>query len=138
MDYLLRYTDSFPIAVVEAEPENEPPEKGLEQAKGYAKDLGLAFAYGTNGHRILEYDFFTHSTREIDRFPTPQELWERWKQNTGLEVPQPGRVAEAPAVYLLVIFLDIVKFLATFKEYSSSYNPPVNIFLSSFFARSNY
>jgi len=43
--------------VIEAEPEDSPAEAGLEQAKAYAKDLGLAFAYVTNGHRILEYDF---------------------------------------------------------------------------------
>jgi type I restriction enzyme R subunit len=46
-DYLLRYTDGFAIAVVEAKSDEEPAEAGLEQAKGYAKDLGLAFAYLT-------------------------------------------------------------------------------------------
>ncbi|MCS7262981.1 MAG: type I restriction endonuclease, partial [Aquificaceae bacterium] len=50
VDYLLRYTDGFPIAVVEVKPATEEPEAGLEQAKEYAKDLGLAFAYSTNGH----------------------------------------------------------------------------------------
>ncbi|MHA2616797.1 MAG: type I restriction endonuclease subunit R, partial [bacterium JZ-2024 1] len=40
VDYLLRYTDGFPIAVVEAEPESSAPDAGLEQAKRYAKDLG--------------------------------------------------------------------------------------------------
>ena len=99
VDYLLRYTDGFPIAVVEAEPESSPPEAGLEQAKRYAKDLGLAFAYATNGHKILEYDFFTQTTRELTEFPTPHELWLRWKENTGLEQPSTGRVREAPVVY---------------------------------------
>jgi len=47
-DYLLRYTDGFSIAVVEAKSDEEPTEAGLEQAKGYAKELGLAFAYATN------------------------------------------------------------------------------------------
>ena len=99
VDYLLRYSDGFPIAVVEAEPANSPPEAGLEQAKGYARDLRLAFAYSTNGHEIVEYDFFTHSSRSLKEFPKPQELWERWKVNTGLEKPTPGRVKEAPLVY---------------------------------------
>jgi len=99
VDYLLRYTDGFPIAVVEAEPEDSSPEAGLEQAKRYAQDLGLAFAYATNGHRILEYDFFTHTTRELEEFPSPEELWQRWKKNTGLEQPSVGKVQEAPAIY---------------------------------------
>ena len=77
VDYLLRLTDGFEIAVIEAEPEDSPAEAGLEQAKAYAKDLGLAFAYATNGHRILEYDFFTHTTRELESFPRPKELWYR-------------------------------------------------------------
>ena len=84
VDYLLRLTDGFPIAVVEAEPEHKPPDAGLEQAKGYARDLGLAFAYSTNGRGIVEFDFFTNSARELDRFPTPDELWQRWQANTGL------------------------------------------------------
>jgi len=48
VDYLLRYTDAFPIALVEAKAEAESAEAGLEQAKGYARDLGLAFAYASN------------------------------------------------------------------------------------------
>lgn len=99
VDYLLRYTDGFPIAVVEAKPESSSPEAGLEQAKRYAQDLGLAFAYATNGHQVLEYDFFTHTTRELREFPTPQELWQRWKENTGLEQPGTGKVRETPIVY---------------------------------------
>ena len=95
----MRYTDGFPIAVVEAEPEDSSPEAGLEQAKRYAQDLGLAFAYAINGHRILEYDFFTHTTRELEEFPSPEELWQRWKKNTGLEQPSVGKVQEAPAIY---------------------------------------
>ena len=97
VDYLLRLSDAFPIAVVEAKAESESAEAGLEQAKRYARDLGLAFAYSTNGHKIIEFDFFTNSSREIDRFPTPRELWERWQQNLG--TVRPSRAAEAPPAY---------------------------------------
>lgn len=98
VDYLLRYSDGFPIAVVEAEPEDVSPDAGLEQAKQYAQDLGLIFAFSTNGRRIVEYDFFTHQSRELERFAEPQELWQRWVMNTGLQAPQPGRIAEALSV----------------------------------------
>ncbi|MGY4707505.1 EcoAI/FtnUII family type I restriction enzme subunit R [Candidatus Bipolaricaulota sp. J31] len=84
VDYLLRLTSGFPIAVVEAESEDKPPDAGLEQAKDYARDLGLAFAYSTNGHGIVEFDFFTNSSREVQAFPTPEELWRRWVLNTGI------------------------------------------------------
>lgn len=65
VNYLLRLSDAFPIAVVEAKSESEPPEAGLEQAKIYASDLGLAFAYATNGHSIIEFDFFTNKNSSI-------------------------------------------------------------------------
>ncbi|MGQ9497685.1 MAG: EcoAI/FtnUII family type I restriction enzme subunit R [Desulfotomaculales bacterium] len=99
VDYLLRTSESFPIAVIEAKPENEPAEAGLEQAKDYARDLGLAFAYATNGHRIIEYDFFTRSSRTLDGFPRPAELWQRWELNNGLLRLEQERVAETRASY---------------------------------------
>jgi len=99
VDYILRLSDGFPIAVIEAEPEDATAEAGLGQAKGYAEDLGLAFAYATNGHGIIEYDFFTHTSQPLGGFPAPDELWRRWQNNAGLAQPQPGRVAEAPTVY---------------------------------------
>jgi type I restriction enzyme R subunit len=87
VDYLLRYTDSFPLAVVEAKEEGLPAETGLEQAKAYAKDLSVPFAFSTNGHKIIEYDFFTLDSLNIDHFPTPDELWHRWMINAGLRSP---------------------------------------------------
>jgi len=98
VDYLLRLTEAFPIAVVEAKAESEPAESGLEQAKRYARDLGVAFAYATNGHEIIEYDFFTCSSRKVDRFPSPDELRDRWWRNAGAP-PQSGRVAEQGPTY---------------------------------------
>lgn len=83
-DYLLRLTESFAIAAVEAKSDEQPVETGLEQAKGYARDLGLPFAYATNGNEIIEYDFFTNSSRNLDNFPNPDELWDRWKLNAGI------------------------------------------------------
>ncbi|MDX2136932.1 MAG: DEAD/DEAH box helicase family protein [Chloroflexota bacterium] len=87
VDYLLRYTDSFPIAVVEAKEEAKSALSGFQQAKDYARDLGVAFAYSTNGHEIIEWDSFTTASREIDNFPSPDQLWERWRSNTGLDEP---------------------------------------------------
>lgn len=100
VDYLLRISESLPIAVIEAKAESELPEAGLEQAKAYAQDLGLSFAYSTNGHKIIEYDFFTHSIREIENFPTPIQLYERWKLNNHLlEHPSFETKLTNPLVY---------------------------------------
>ncbi|MBS1808375.1 MAG: DEAD/DEAH box helicase family protein, partial [Acidobacteria bacterium] len=83
-DYLLRYTRDFMIAVVEAKAEYLRPGQGLQQAKEYAESLGLKFAYATNGHGIVEYDFLTGLESELDTFPTPDELWQRLCEHDGI------------------------------------------------------
>ena len=76
-DYLLRYTRDFPIAVVEAKPEDEPAATGLQQAKEYAEILKLKFAYASNGIEIIEHDYITGLESVIPNFPMPEELWAR-------------------------------------------------------------
>jgi len=53
---------------------SEDAYKGLEQAKEYAKALDVPFVYSTNGLVIIEYDFSTKQTKEIGKFPSPEEL----------------------------------------------------------------
>jgi type I restriction enzyme R subunit len=76
-DYILRYRPDMAIAVVEAKAAYKTPADGLQQAKDYAEILGLKFAYATNGHGIVEFDYLTGQEREIEAFPTPGELWTR-------------------------------------------------------------
>ncbi|MDP3091371.1 MAG: DEAD/DEAH box helicase family protein [Nitrospira sp.] len=76
-DYLLRYTRDFVIAVVEAKAAYKTPSDGLQQAKEYAAILDLKFAYATNGHGIVEFDFLTGQERQLETFPAPDELWKR-------------------------------------------------------------
>lgn len=88
-DYILRYRADMPIAVVEAKASYATPGQGLQQAKDYAEVLGLKFAYATNGHGIVEFDYITGREREIETFPTPDELWARL---TGAEPLAPDAV----------------------------------------------
>ncbi|MCZ6626012.1 MAG: DEAD/DEAH box helicase family protein [Deltaproteobacteria bacterium] len=74
-DYLLRYTRDFMIAVVEAKAAYKKPGDGLQQAKEYAEILGLKFAYSTNGHGIVEFNFATGEEKELTTFPSPDDLW---------------------------------------------------------------
>jgi type I restriction enzyme, R subunit len=76
-DYLLRYTQNFPIAIIEAKVKYKEASDGIQQAKNYANILGLKFAYSTNGIDILEFDFLTGIEKTITKFPTPTELWNR-------------------------------------------------------------
>jgi len=91
-DYLLRHTDDFPIAVVEAKAEHKTPGAGLQQAKDYAQTLRLKFAYSTNGHGIVEFDYITGQERELETFPTPGELWSRLRQIEHIQDDQAERL----------------------------------------------
>ena len=83
-DYLLRYTQDVPLAVVEAKADYKLPSDGLQQAKDYAEILGLSFAYATNGLGIVEFDYLTGTERTVEAYPAPAELWARLQQAQGL------------------------------------------------------
>ncbi|MGY3214504.1 type I restriction endonuclease [Mucilaginibacter sp. HD30] len=84
-DYLLRYSQNFPIAIIEAKKKYKSASDGMQQAKEYAEILGLKFAYSTNGTDILEFDFLTGIEQKIDRFPQPEELWARLSEKDNID-----------------------------------------------------
>lgn len=107
-DYLLRVrvnitTQPVAIALIEAKRSDEPPDKGLEQAKKYARLNHVPFVFSSNGHLFVEYDHFkgiTSQPRSLKKFPAPEELRKRYEQGVGfsletdsgkpLLVPYPG------------------------------------------------
>jgi type I restriction enzyme, R subunit len=84
VDYPLRYERTFALAVVEAKGAWKTAGDRLQQAKDYAEMLGLKFAYATNGHEILEFDYFTGRETLVTTYPTPAELWARYRAGGGL------------------------------------------------------
>ncbi|HPS80148.1 MAG TPA: DEAD/DEAH box helicase family protein, partial [Thermoanaerobaculaceae bacterium] len=88
VDYLLRYTRDFPLAVIEAKADYKTAADGLQQAKQYAEMLGLGFAYATNGVEIIEFDCFTGLERTVCGYPTPDELWQRYRAGRDISDPQ--------------------------------------------------
>ena len=85
VDFLLRYTRDFPLAVVEAKSAYKTVADGMQQAKEYAEMLGLKFAYATNGHEIIEFDYFTGREMSIATYPTPDELWRRYRAGSKIK-----------------------------------------------------
>ena len=77
-DYLLRYRPSKAIAVVEAKKESDHHCEGAEQAKTYARKLGLWFAYATNGIEIEFFDLKAETQETVPAFHSPEELWQRY------------------------------------------------------------
>jgi type I restriction enzyme R subunit len=88
VDFLLRYTRDFPLAVAEAKASYKSAADGLQQAKAYAEMLRLKFAYATNGHEIIEFDYITGIERACTDYPTPDQLWQRYRAGAGLGSPQ--------------------------------------------------
>lgn len=83
-DYLLFYQRGFPLGVTEAKAAWKSAGDGLQQSKEYAEMLGLMFAYATNGREIIEFDYFTGKESVLTAFPTPDELWARYRAGRGL------------------------------------------------------
>ena len=88
VDYLLRYRRDFPLAVVEAKAAYKHAADGLQQAKQYAEMMGLKFAFGTNGQDIIEFDYITGLEQTRVDYPTPDELWQRYRAATGINDQQ--------------------------------------------------
>ena len=99
-DYILYYNSSKPIAVVEAKKNTLSVGAGMQQAMKYAKILDIPFAYSTNGKAFLEHDFLTGKEREIsmDEFPSPEELWNRYKIGKNLTLDE-EKIINEPYYY---------------------------------------
>jgi type I restriction enzyme R subunit len=88
VDYLLRYRRDFPLAVVEAKAAYKQAADGLQQAKQYAEMLGLKFAFATNGRDIIEFDYCSGLEKTRSDYPTPDELWQRYRAAAGIKDQQ--------------------------------------------------
>ncbi len=84
VDYLLRATRDLPLAVVEAKAGWRHASDGAQQARDYAEMLGLKFAFATNGHQIIEIDYFTGTETTRNNFPRPEQLLQRYREGSGL------------------------------------------------------
>lgn len=96
-DYQLCWPDTNqPLAVVEAKDYQKTVGHGLQQAIEYARILDVDFAYSSNGHAFMEHDMTTGKEREIalDKFPSPDELWNRHCGAHGLTSEQAQKTSE--------------------------------------------
>ncbi len=96
VDYLLRYTRDFALAVVEAKASYKTAADAVQQARTYAEMLGLKFAYATNGTDIIEIDYFAGTETHVTDFARPEELWHRYQAGSGITKPQQTAQLIAP------------------------------------------
>lgn len=74
-DYVLLYRNTK-LATLEAKAATKSYTDGVGQAKDYATRLQCRFAFASNGKQIYRIDMATGAEGLVDRYPTPQELWD--------------------------------------------------------------
>ena len=98
-DYILYYKPNIPIAIVEAKDNKHSVRAGMQQGLDYAQILDIPFVFSSNGDGFLFHDKTKISGNieielDNDSFPSPQELWIKYKQYKGIETPEAEKVVE--------------------------------------------
>ena len=93
-DYILYYKPNIPIAIIEAKDNKHSVRAGIQQALEYAGILDIPCVFSSNGDGFLFHDRNTGTEIEldIDNFPSPTELWEKYKQYKGITTPEAEKI----------------------------------------------
>jgi len=83
-DYVLYHKPNLPIAVIEAKDNMHAVGDGMQQALDYAEALHTPFVFSSNGEGFVFHDRTGLSPERetnlsMDAFPSPSELWERYR-----------------------------------------------------------
>ena len=88
-DYILYYKPNIPIAIIEAKDNNHSIGDGMQQALDYAVTLNIPFVFSSNGDGFVFHDrtgtsMEKEATLSLDAFPSPKELWSKYRAWKGL------------------------------------------------------
>ncbi|WMJ72139.1 DEAD/DEAH box helicase family protein [Cytophagaceae bacterium ABcell3] len=97
-DYILYYKPNIPIAIIEAKDNKHSVRAGIQQALDYAAILDIPCVFSSNGDGFLFHDRTSEGEdieKEIDleSFPSPKELWEKYKKYKGIITPEAEKMA---------------------------------------------
>lgn len=98
-DYILFYKPNVPIAIIEAKDNKHTIKSGIQQALDYANTLDIPCVFSSNGdgfyfHDKTATDGVVEKEIALDEFPTPEELWEKYKKYKGIETAEVEEVAK--------------------------------------------
>lgn len=88
-DIILYYKENLPLAIIEAKDNKHSVDAGMQQGINYGEILDIPFIYSSNGDGFIEHDR-TKSDGQVEKelslneFPTPEELWNRYKLWKGI------------------------------------------------------
>nr|WP_206155948.1 type I restriction endonuclease [Chitinophaga fulva] len=97
-DYILYYKPNIPIAIIEVKDNNHTVRAGIQQALDYASVLDIPCIFSTNGDQFLFHnrtstDEQIETVLELDAFPSPEKLWNIYKQFRGIDTPNGEKIA---------------------------------------------
>jgi type I restriction enzyme R subunit len=97
-DYILYYKPNIPIAIIEAKDNNHSVRAGIQQALDYARILDIPCVFSSNGDGFLFHDRTEIGTNieteiSLDQFPSPEQLWEKYKKYKGITTPEAEKIA---------------------------------------------
>lgn len=98
-DYVLYHKLHLPLAVIEAKDNAHGVGDGMQQGLQYAEMLDVPFTYSSNGDGFLEHDRTgaggaVERGISLDAFPSPEDLWARYRAWKGIEAPQEAVVTQ--------------------------------------------
>ena len=97
-DYILYYKPNIPVAIIEAKDNTYSIRAGIQQALDYARILDIPCVFSSNGDGFLFHDR-TETGADIetelplDEFPSPVQLWEKYKTYKGITTPDAEKIA---------------------------------------------
>jgi type I restriction enzyme, R subunit len=96
-DYILYYKPNIPIAIVEAKDNKHSVRAGIQQALDYAKILDIPCVFSSNGDGFVFHDRTAtegniETELNLDNFPAPEELWQKYKKYKGIISPEAEKV----------------------------------------------
>ena len=99
-DYVLYKEHGVHIGVIEAKENNKSVSHGMQQALGYAELLQVPSAFSSNGDAFASHNKVPADGEDIeaefplDAFPSPVELWNRYKQFRGIKDKEEELIVE--------------------------------------------
>ncbi len=99
-DYILYYKPNIPLALIEAKDNTHGVGDGMQQGLEYATTLGIPFVFSSNGDGFVLHDRTgtgaqTETNLSLDAFPSPDDLWARYRTWKGL-TPQAEEIVLQP------------------------------------------
>jgi len=99
-DYILQWENGVPIAVIEAKANQFSVSHGMQQALGYADILQVPSAFSSNGDSFASHNKVPQPNQDVEHefpleaFPSPLELWQRYKTYRNIEDTEEALVLE--------------------------------------------